>query len=144
MNPNLRLSLALIAGVLAAFVTIALIETVGHTVFPAPADLDYGNPAALKAYVDALPLAAKLFVLAAWLFGTADGVLVACLINRSRFLLCAGIIGSLVLLATSANLFMIPHPAWLAVAGLIGIPITALLTARLSRRLLPPRAEAHD
>lgn len=143
MNPILRLSLALIAGILAAFVTIALIETVGHTVFPAPADLDYGNPAALKAYVDALPLAAKLFVLAAWLCGTIDGVFVACLVNRGRYLLCAGLIGGAVWLATLANLFMIPHPAWLAAAGLLGIPAVAFATAILCQRLLKPGDTGH-
>lgn len=144
MYHPIRLIPALLAGLFVCFITIALIETAGHAIFPAPTGLDYSDPAALEAYVEALPLAAKLFVLAAWLFGTADGVFVACLIDRTRYFLCAGIIGAAAWLATAANLFMIPHPAWLAAAGLIGIPITALLAARLSRRLLPPRAEAHD
>jgi hypothetical protein len=136
MNPTLRLSLALLAGTAAAFVTVALIETAGHTIFPAPANLDYGNPEALKVYVEALPLAAKLMVLTAWLAGTIDGVLVAGLINRARYGLCAAVIGTLVLMATLANLWMIPHPLWLAMAGIIGIPLCAFGTARLLPRLL--------
>ena len=144
MNPTLRLSLALFAGIIAAFITIALVETAGHALFPAPAGLDYADPAALKGYVDALPLAAKLFVLAAWLFGTVDGVFVACMIDRSRHRLCAGVIGTAVFLATAANLFIIPHPAWLAAAGLIGIPIAAFLTAGLCRRLFRPGVATHD
>jgi len=144
MNPTVRLIVALATGALFAFISIALIETIGHTIYPAPAGLDYSNPDALKTYVAALPLGAKLFVLAAWLFGTSDGVFVACLINRNRYGLCAGIIGGLVLLATATNLYLIPHPAWLATAGLIGVPVIAFLTAELSYRLLRPRAATHD
>jgi len=144
MNPSVRLIIALAAGILTAFLSIALIETIGHTVFPAPTGLDYNNPDALNAYVAALPLGAKLFVLAAWLIGTIDGVFVACLINRNRYGLCAGVIAGLVMLATSVNLYLIPHPGWLAAAGLIGIPLAAFLTAELSRRIIRPRAASHD
>lgn len=136
MNPTLRLSIALIIGAIAAFITIALIETAGHTVYPAPPGLDYSNPEVMRQYVTALPLGAKLFVLAAWLCGTLDGVFVACLINRTRFGLCAAVIGGLVLAATVANLAFIPHPLWLAGAGIVGIPLAALLAARLMPFLL--------
>jgi hypothetical protein len=136
MNPKIRLALALVGGMAAAFITLALIETIGHTVYPAPVNLDYANPDALKAYVDALPLGAKLFVLAAWLVGTLDGVLVAGLINRARFGLCAAVIGAVVLAATLANLWMIPHPLWLALAGIIGIPLCAFGMARLLPHLM--------
>lgn len=136
MNPKLRLALALLGGTAAAFITVALIETMGHTVYPAPVNLDYGNPEALKAYVEALPLGATLFVLAAWLAGTVDGVLVAGLINRARYGLCAAVIGAVVLAATLANLWMIPHPLWLAMAGIIGIPLCAFGMARALPRLL--------
>lgn len=138
MSPSSRLSIALAAGILAAFVTIALVETAGHTVFPAPPGLDYSNPDALRHYVTALPLGAKLFVLAAWLFGTIDGVFVACLINKGRYGLCAGVVGGLVLAATIANLMFIPHPVWLAGAGIIGIPLAAFLVTRLMPHLLRP------
>lgn len=136
MSPTSRLSIALVAGILAAFITIALVETAGHTVFPAPPGLDYSNPDALRHYVAALPLGAKLFVLAAWLFGTIDGVFVACLINKGRYGLCAGVVGGLVLAATIANLMFIPHPVWLAGAGIIGIPLAAFLVSRLMPHLL--------
>ena len=100
MHPTLRLALALIAGIAAALITIMLIETIGHSLYPPPA-LDYSDTEALRAYVDALPLGAKLMVLAAWLAGTIDGVFVAGLVNRARFGLCAAVIGALVLSATN-------------------------------------------
>ena len=96
MHPTLRLALALIAGIAAALITIMVIETVGHSMYPPPA-LDYNDTEALRAYVDGLPLGAKLIVLAAWLAGTIDGVFVAGLVNRGRFGLCAAVIGGLVL-----------------------------------------------
>jgi hypothetical protein len=138
MNPNLRLGIALIAGAIAAFITIALIETAAHTVYPSPPGLDYSNPDALRHYVTALPVGAKLAVLAAWLFGTIDGAFVACLINKGRYGLCAGIVGGLVLAATIANLMFIPHPLWLAGAGIAGIPLAAFLVSRLMPHLFRP------
>ena len=135
MHPTLRLALALIAGIASALITIMLIETLGHSLYPPPA-LDYSNTEELRAYVDALPLGAKLMVLAAWLAGTIDGVFVAGLVNRTRFGLCAAVIGALVLAATLANLTMIPHPLWMAAAGVLGIPLCAWMTARLLPRLL--------
>ncbi|WP_297800158.1 hypothetical protein [Arenimonas sp. GDDSR-1] len=135
MHPSLRLALALVAGIAAALFTIMLIETVGHRLYPPPA-LDYSDTEALRAYVAGLPIGAKLIVLSAWLAGTVDGVFVAGLVNRARFGLCAAVIGALVLAATLANLAMIPHPLWLALAGVIGIPLCAWMTARLLPRLL--------
>ena len=135
MHPSLRLALALVAGIAAALFTIMLIETVGHRLYPPPV-LDYSDTAALRAYVAGLPIGAKLIVLSAWLAGTVDGVFVAGLVNRARFGLCAAVIGALVLAATLANLAMIPHPLWLALAGVIGIPLCAWMTARLLPRLL--------
>lgn len=142
MNPTVRLLVGLLAGTVAAFITVMLIETAGHTIFPTPQGLDMNDPAALNAYVEALPLAAKLFVLAAWLFGTADGVLVACFVARRRYGLCATAIAILLVSATAANLWLIPHPLWLAAAGLLGIPAVAYATARLCARIVPEATPA--
>jgi hypothetical protein len=136
MNPSLRLTLALIAGVLTAFISIALIETLGHTIYPTTPGLDYSDKEVMRLYVESLPLGAKLFVLGAWLSGTVDGVFVACLINRSRYSLCAAVIGGMVLAATVANLAFIPHPLWLAAAGIVGIPLAAFLVTRLMPLIL--------
>ncbi|MEY2867117.1 MAG: hypothetical protein RIQ43_1143, partial [Pseudomonadota bacterium] len=42
MHPTLRLAMALIAGIAAALITIMLIETIGHSLYPPPA-LDYSD-----------------------------------------------------------------------------------------------------
>ena len=142
MNPTVRLALALFAGIIAAFITVMLIETAGHAIYPTPQGLNQNDAHPLRAYIDALPLGAKLFVLAAWLAGTVDGVFVSCLVGRRRYGLCAAAIGVVLLLATATNLWLIPHPLWLAVAGLLGIPLAAYATARLCRRIMPEQAYA--
>lgn len=142
MHPTVRLLVGLLSGIVAAFVTVMLIETVGHAIYPTPQGLDMNDPAALAAYVEALPLGAKLFVLTAWLSGTADGVFVACLVARRRYRLCAAVIAVLLVLATAANLWLFPHPLWLAAAGLLGIPLVAYATARLCARILPESTPA--
>ncbi len=49
-------------------------------------------------------------------------------------LLHAGAIGGLVLAATVANLVMLPHPAWVAVVGPLGIVVATWLAAEVVRR----------
>lgn len=128
MHPIARNVLAVIAGLIVAFALVAGIEALGHIVYPVPAGLDFSKPEKVQEYVQGLPLGALLFVLAAWIVATFVGGLIAALIARTRPLLFSGIIGAFVLAATVANLLMISHPTWFAVAGITGI-VLAVLTA---------------
>ncbi len=58
-----RKILAVVFGIVVAFVLIITIEALGHTVYPVPDGLDLTNPEALKAYVMDAPIAALLLVL---------------------------------------------------------------------------------
>ncbi len=131
MQPYIRNLLAIVAGVLAAFVLVGLIEALGHMVYPVPEGLDFTNPDQLQAYVQGLPVGALLFVLAAWVVATFVGGLVAASVARTRPLLYSTIVGAVVLAATIANLLMIPHPRWFAIAAVVAIPIAAFVAARL-------------
>ena len=52
----LRKIAAVVLGVVLAFVLIIAVESLGHSVYPPPADLDLTDQAAMRAYVDTLPL----------------------------------------------------------------------------------------
>ena len=47
--------LALIAGLVVMVVSIALIQALGHSIYPAPADLDTSSADAMATYVATLP-----------------------------------------------------------------------------------------
>jgi len=133
MPPVVRTIVAVVVGTVVAFVLVGVIEAIGEVVYPPPAGVDFGRPDQLASYMQRLPGGALAFVLAAWIVGTFFGGLVAAWIARSRTALAAAIVGALVLAATIANFVLIPHPAWMVAAGVVGIAIAAYLAGRLMR-----------
>jgi len=116
-----------VAGVIVAFFMVWLVEKIGHGVYPPPPDLNFADKEAMRAYIDTLPLGALLFVAGAWFLGTLGGTVTACRIGDASPLIYVMIIAGLMLLATAANLIMIPHPAWFSILGIAGIIVAAWL-----------------
>jgi hypothetical protein len=120
-----------IAGIVTAGLLVWLVEMLGHSVYPPPADLDFANPEAMGAYVATLPIGAFLFVGAAWFIATLGGTFVACKIGSAKPVIFASIVGGLMLVATAFNLVMIPHPLWFSILGVAGILVAAWLGMKL-------------
>ncbi len=121
-----------IVGFVAAFSVIALVQSVGHMIFPTPADLDPTDAEAFAEYVAALPFGAFLPVLLSYLLGTAAGVFAGGWIAGGGGMGFAIVIGGLVLVLTIVNLVMIPHPLWFSVVAVIGIPAAAYAAGRFT------------
>jgi hypothetical protein len=124
--------LAVITGCVVAFVVVALVESWGHWVYPLPRDLDFTQPERVAEFIQTLPAGAFGFVLAAWFLGTLVGGVTAALMTRRRPFVTTGIVAGVVLLATAANLLLIPHPLWFAVTGISGIFVAWLLAGALT------------
>lgn len=137
-----RIVLGVVIGAIVAFAVVGVVETVGHVIYPPPDDLDWHNPQVLKEYVATLPTAPLLFPLGGWLLGTLLGGWAGALIAGRRALLVTGLIALLMLLATGANLAFIPHPLWITLSALVGIPLFAWLACHLpGARVAVVRAE---
>ena len=134
MHPAVRVVIAVVCGALIAFALVSGIEAVGARVFPAPAGIDASQPAQWQAYMQKLPLAALLFVLAAWIVATFVGAVAASLIARRRVRLVSAIVGIVVLASTVANFVLVPHPLWMVICGVAGIIVAALLAGKLMAR----------
>ncbi len=119
----LRNVLAGIAGVLVAGGLIVIVEMAGHSMYPPPPDLDFTDMDAMRAYVSTLPVGAFLFVACAWGIGSLGGTFAAAKIGNASALIYACIVGGLILAGIAYNLSIIPHPLWVAVAG-IGLTIS--------------------
>ena len=128
-----RIILGLVAGAVAAFASVFLIEAIGHAVYPIPADLTSGNREQMAALIRSLPPGALAFVVGAWFAGALVGGAVAALIARRRW--AAWFITALVALASIVTTFMIPHPEWMQVSAVIA-PLLGGLLAHHFR--LPP------
>ena len=142
----IRNPIAVIAGLVIAFVLILLVEKIGHTIYPPPADLDFSDPDAVRPYIATLPVFALLFPMFAWFIGTFVGSVVACLLGTARPIIFAGVVGVLVLAATIANLIVIPHPLWFSILSVIGIVVSAWLAvvATSARELPAPPQDSPD
>lgn len=133
MNQAARSFLAAFTGIIVAVAVVWGVEALGHVVYAPPADLDFNDADAMRAYIQTLPPGAFAFVLGGWLLGTLVGGWIAGRVAKRRHLLFAGIVGAVILLAAAVNLWMIPHPAWFSIAAVLGIPAMAWLASRLAQ-----------
>ena len=124
--------LAVIAGIIAAAVTVFLVEIAGHFILPAPPGVDATNADALRANATNLPLASLAAVLVAWCVGSFVGGLVAAMVSRQQKMLCAFITALFILGSGVATMIMIPHPIWFWIVSIL-LPLPcAWVAARLA------------
>ena len=120
----LRSILAVLAGLVVAWITVSLFEFASMHTFPPPPGVDVRDPQQLAALVSQMPVGALGLVLAGWVVGALDGGLVAMLIAKRR--VPAVVVGALVALGALAMVMMVPHPLWMSIAGVF-LPMPAAL-----------------
>ena len=128
---------AAVAGVGVAMLTIQIVETLGHLVYPPPADIEFGDPEQVREFMSTLPVGSLLFVGAAWAAGTFLGTLAGALISGSRPLPYAVVVGGIVLAGAATMLLIIPHPWWFTAAAPVSIVGAAILAVYLAPGLRP-------
>jgi uncharacterized protein YndB with AHSA1/START domain len=102
----------------AGFVAVMVVQGMSSWLYPMPADVDPNDLLALKAWIKTLPLGAYLMVLLSWGCGAWTGTYVARRLTPLRRAVPALLVWGLFLIATIANLVMLPHPAWFWLAGI--------------------------
>ena len=70
MNPVVRSVLAVVVGMLVAFVLIALVQGIGARIYPLPPGTDPRDIESLKAAMTRMPLGSLLFVLLSYTAGS--------------------------------------------------------------------------
>ena len=95
--------------------SVTLIESFSSLLFPAPENIDWNDAAALKQFIDSLPVVALLFVLIAHAFGALVAAMTCAAVVKQPWLGGTLIVGSTFQIAGIINLTMIPHPAWFSV-----------------------------
>lgn len=127
----LRKIVGVILGVVAANLFIYGWELVGYQL-PLGAMALTTEDALVPGAIAAIPLSAKLWVVAGWFLGAFVGALLAFRIARWDY--AGWIVGAAVAAAGIANIVMIPHPLWMALCA-VALPfVGALLAFGVSRR----------
>ena len=129
-----RSILAVIAGVVFGGILVWAVEKIGHAVYPLPEGFDPTDMEQLKVIVQQLPVGALLFVLLAWAVGSLGGGALAAWLARRAGVNHALIVGGILMLFSIINMFMIPHPTWFWIAGLLVFLPAAYLGARIAER----------
>ncbi len=126
--------LAVILGMLTAFMTVMLVEAIGHAMYPPPQKLDAAKPETIREYIDKAPLGAMLMVVLAQVLGALVAGYVSTKVapvGRSRPFY---ITMSIYLIATVANYVSIPHPIWMPVTTLLVMGLAAYTGYQIARR----------
>lgn len=133
MKPAFRALLGLLAGMMVAVAVIATIEAIGHKIWPLPATTGNSkDPAVIATLLAQAPLGALASVVLAWWAGAAGGAWIGFRFAGQPHARAVGLgVAGVIWLATAANLLLIPHPVWMMVAGLGGVPLCAWLVVRL-------------
>ena len=120
--------LATIAGFIAASLVVYFIEQLGWKFFPLPETVNPMDPESLKQNIDLIPKGSMIFVIVAHAIGVFCGMVLAGIISK-KSLVPSYIVGGLMIIATIANLIMIPSPMWFIIFDLLGV-IVAFFAAR--------------
>jgi hypothetical protein len=132
LPPIARSFAAVMAGMVVAVTIVSVFDLVAGRFHPLPAGIDVRDMAQMRAHAEAAPPSAMLIVLAGWIVAPFVGGLVASRIAARSRHQYAWVIAGVLLAATLANLFAIPHPAWMVAGALIGVPSAGWLAARLA------------
>lgn len=106
-----------IAGLVAAWLPVALTEVVNRHLWPPPAGVDMRERSEMFRYVATLPTAAFVLVLGGWLVGTLLGAWLAAKIGRSP--VPAYILGAILVTAGIVNTIVIPQPHWFSAISFV-------------------------
>lgn len=129
-----RRMVAVLAGVAVAVLFVILIQRLGHSLYPPPADLDVNDQEFMRQYVASLPWGPLTFVIASYAVATLAGGWLAGAISGERPLLFASIIATIILAGALATAINIPHPSWFTIATIVAIVLAALLASALASR----------
>lgn len=116
----LRRVLAAIAGIIAASISIYLIETLGHLLFPFPEGAKPMDMEWIKNNIDLIPRGSMIAVIIAHGVGIAVGMFVTGLISKTS-IIPAYVVAGFMAVATIANWFMIPSPTWFYISDGISV-----------------------
>jgi hypothetical protein len=132
-----RTIFAVLLGLVVAVATMLLLEFAGMSLFPLPPGTRVDSEADLARVVASASTGKLLWVLMGWAVAAFLGGWVAARLARHRTG-AALAVGAVVVAGVVLNAAMLPHPAWMTVAGvLLPLPL-AWCASRLVRAPAPP------
>jgi hypothetical protein len=126
----LRLILGAVVGTIVAFIGVFSIEWIGRQIHPLPGEMPT-DLETMKQVTASLPAEALAWVVAGWTVGALAGALAGNAIAKRA--LAGWIAVALLLVATIANLVMLPHPLWMTISGILLPLLMGWLAQRIQK-----------
>lgn len=126
----LRALYSTLLAVVLGSVLIGIVQSIGHVLYPFPADLDYKDAMALARVIAAPSLGALLMVELAYVVGCFAAGAVVVRLAPGFGLRLPVIVGALFTMAGALNLLVFPHPLWFAVLTTVTYVPMSLLGAK--------------
>jgi hypothetical protein len=127
---------ALITGLIAVSIVIAVIESISLRIYPPKYNYEFRNKEALRQLMKNTPKGALILKLLAHAAGTFVGGLITFITATKKKTETAIFIGFIVLLMGITNLYMIPHPYWFIIADVVIYIPSAYTGALFAEKLL--------
>lgn len=107
-----------LAGLLAAFAIMMVLEYINSFFFPLPESLDWSDPAQVQAFTDSLPWTAYILVLLGWIAGAfAAGYATTYLAGEEKYRLSL-FVGIILTILGIINNAMLGHDMFFYIVGL--------------------------
>ncbi len=136
-----RHAVGIVAGLIAGFFCVVLIEAIASVLYPPPEDLNLSDRDALRAFIADLPPSAFLIVLAAHALGSVVAGAVYTLIAGQNSYLGGLIVGGVLFCAGILNLLAVPHPFWFAAIDIFMYVPAVFVGCLLAGKFLALRAK---
>ncbi|PJZ76337.1 hypothetical protein [Leptospira neocaledonica] len=120
MNPYVRNTLSVIAGLFIGSVVNMGLITISGSIIPPPEGADVTTMEGLKASIHLFQPKHFIFPFLAHALGTFVGAIVTAFLVTNHKLKFALVIGAFFLAGGTANVLMLPSPAWFNVLDLVG------------------------
>ena len=128
----LRNVIAFVVGLAVSVGLIWFIQAIGHTIYPAPENLDWNDSSAVRTYISQLPFVALLFPVASYFVGTVFGTYVAARISTARPMIMVGSIALVILALAISTLIELQPPHWFSALSVAAVVIGAWLAVQLA------------
>ncbi|PZO54822.1 MAG: hypothetical protein DCF16_04395 [Alphaproteobacteria bacterium] len=121
--------MGIVIGVAVGIGVVMVGDALNHRFFPPPPDVQVTNPEAIRDYMQTAPVLSLLGLPVTWTLAALAASFAAAKIAARTW--AGWVAGGVLFAATGLNLVMIPHPLWMLIAAIMGVPAVAWLGARL-------------
>ena len=131
MKPRIRKAFALIGAAVIAVITVALCEWISHKLVSFP---EYTEATRLT-YMETASYSAKVAILIGWSLAAFIGTCVGSMLLGHKSNTIPITVAAILIASIAINSVLIPHPAWMIIAGIIMVVATAWAGSRAGSRV---------